>query len=150
MSHAVLDRPSGLGFEEKFSASGLSESANTVEERLREALDAYHEPVTARRRTTQLQPIEDRFRALAAVWEEETGHLSSINQIATHPAYQQIIGMGRAVVPLILDDLRRTGSHWFWALTAITGEQPIPPADRGRVDRMIDAWLAWGRARGLL
>lgn len=43
-----------------------------------------------------------------------------------HPAYQQIIGMGPAVVPLLLNDLVRTRSHWFWALRAITGKTQFP------------------------
>lgn len=42
-----------------------------------------------------------------------------------HPAYQQIIGMGEKALPLILRDLRdRPTGHWFWALNAITGEEP--------------------------
>jgi hypothetical protein len=48
----------------------------------------------------------------------------------------------------MLADLRDTGSHWFWALREITGENPVAPEDRGYVDRMIQAWLAWGRERG--
>lgn len=150
MSHAVLQRPSGLRPDETFSTPGLSESANTLENRLHEALVAYREPFTNRRRASPSRALEERFRALAAVWEEETGHLSAVTQIATHPAYQQIIGMGPAVVPLLLEDLARTSSHWFWALTAITGEQPVPPENRGDVDRMIAAWLHWGRTQGLL
>jgi hypothetical protein len=94
--------------------------------------------------------LEQRFRTLAAEWDEETGHLSSINQIAMHPAYQQIIGIGPAVVPLLLRDLDRTHAHWFWALTAITGDNPVSREDRGNVPRMAEAWLEWGRSRGLI
>jgi hypothetical protein len=149
MSHAVLQRPAGLRFDDTFSTPGLSEAATTVENGLREAFVAYREPVTSQRSAARSRSLEQRFRSLAAEWEEETGHLSAVTQIAMHPAYQQIIGMGPEVVPLILADLARTGSHWFWALTAITGEQPVPPQDRGYVDRMVAAWLQWGRARGL-
>ena len=67
-----------------------------------------------------------------------------------HPAYQSIIRMGPAVVPLILRELQREPDYWFWALTAITGENPVPPEDAGDLDRMTDAWLAQGRARGYL
>ncbi|HEX5726343.1 MAG TPA: hypothetical protein VFX98_12800 [Longimicrobiaceae bacterium] len=94
--------------------------------------------------------LRERFARLAAQWREETDHLSSVTPMVLHPAYQRIIGMGPAAVPLILEDLARTSDHWFWALQAITGENPVAPADSGQVPRMAAAWLAWGRERGLL
>jgi hypothetical protein len=60
-----------------------------------------------------------------------------------HPAYQQIIGMGVDALPLILRELEREPDHWFWALEAITGENPVPPTDRGRLNEMARAWLRW-------
>jgi hypothetical protein len=56
--------------------------------------------------------------------------------------------MGSRVVPLILRDLRRKPDHWFWALAAITGEEPIPPEDAGNMQRMAQAWLRLGQERG--
>jgi hypothetical protein len=88
------------------------------------------------------------FHALAREWKEETEHLSS-TEVFTHPAYQRIIGLGEPVVPLLLQDLD-SGAHGFWALRAITGANPVPPQDAGRVRRMANAWLAWGRMRGLV
>lgn len=96
------------------------------------------------------ESLRDRFARLAARWKDETGHLSSITPMVLHPAYQRIIEMGSAALPLILEDLSRTQDHWFWALQAITGEDPVSPGDRGRVPAMAAAWLAWGRARGLI
>jgi hypothetical protein len=65
-----------------------------------------------------------------------------------HPAYQQIIGIGPAAVPLLLRELERDVDHWFWALKAITGVDPVPPASRGKVREMAAAWLRWGRDQG--
>lgn len=65
-----------------------------------------------------------------------------------HSAYQQIIGLGPAVVPLLLAELDREPDHWFWALKAITGADPLPPDGRGRVGEMTQAWLRWGREQG--
>jgi len=93
------------------------------------------------------EPEED-FRRLADTWKKQTGHLSNISKKCTHPAYQQIIGMGSTVIPFILRDLKKTRDDWFWALTAITRENPIPARDAGYINRMTEAWLAWGRARG--
>jgi len=65
-----------------------------------------------------------------------------------HPAYQQIIGMGNPVVPLLLSELETTPDHWFWALNAITGADPVPEADRGIMEKMTKAWLKWGAEHG--
>ena len=89
-----------------------------------------------------------RFEALASRWQEETGALSSITQKAMHPAYQEIIGLGSDALPLILHELELEPGHWFWALRAITGENPVVPEQQGRMREMAAAWLEWGRDRG--
>lgn len=89
------------------------------------------------------------FSELARRWKAETEHLSSA-AIFAHPAYQQIIGLGPDAIPLLLHDLQQTGAHWFWALRAITGENPVPREDAGYVGRMADAWIDWGARRGLV
>jgi hypothetical protein len=100
--------------------------------------------------TPWIQPeLEDEFLKLAATWREETEHLSSTT-VFTHAAYQRIIGLGPKVVPAILRDLARTGDHWFWALRAITGQNPVRPEDAGNVRKMAETWLAWGEAQGLV
>lgn len=96
------------------------------------------------------QDLRAEFNELAEQWHDETGHMSSATSFTQHPAYLRIIGMGPAVVPFILEDLRRTQAHWFVALRLITGENPIKPEDKGKVQRLADAWIAWGRERGLV
>jgi hypothetical protein len=59
--------------------------------------------------------------------------------------YQRIIGMGPAVVPLILEELEREPGHWFWALESITEQNPVPPESAGKVGQMAEAWTRWGR-----
>jgi hypothetical protein len=90
------------------------------------------------------------FQALAAEWERETLFLSSTTDIVLHPAYQRIIGLGPAAVPLILGRMRERPGHWFWALRAITGEDPVQPEERGDLAKMARRWLDWGAARGLI
>jgi len=94
--------------------------------------------------------IERLFTLLASEWEESTRYISSMTEMATHPAYQRIIGLGPAALPLIFRELRRNPNHWFWALKAITGEDPVPPATRGDLGAMADAWLQWGTERGFV
>ena len=96
------------------------------------------------------QDVEARFNDLAAEWASETAHLSMMSEIVLHRSYQEIIGLGRDVLPLILKRLSVEPNHWFWALRAISGEDPVPPADVGRLDAMRRAWLEWGRRRGLV
>jgi hypothetical protein len=91
---------------------------------------------------------ETRFRELARQWKEATLLLSSITEMATHPAYQQIIGMGHTVLPWIFAELRQEPDQWFWALKAITGADPVAEADRGNVRAMTQTWLNWASAHG--
>lgn len=89
-----------------------------------------------------------KFQDLAETWRRETGFLSFMHQKALHPAYQRIVGMGWTVVPLILKDLHKQPDHWLWALRAITGEEPARGTDT--LQAAAQAWLKWGRERGLL
>lgn len=91
-----------------------------------------------------------RFSTLKTEWEAETAYLSSITEIAIHPAYQQIIGMGPIAIPLILSEMKRKPGHWFWALKSITGEDPVLPEQRGQIVQMTEAWLRWGEEQGYL
>jgi hypothetical protein len=92
-----------------------------------------------------------RFEQLAQEWKDETGILSNVTARVLHPAYQQVIGMGDAAVPLILKDLAENGpDDWFWALTSITGDNPITEDIAGDMKAMTEAWLRWGRRTGYL
>lgn len=108
----------------------------------------------ARPRHTRARPTgsresdtEVKFLKLAAQWRADSRFCSSVLEMATTPAYQQIIGMGRSAVPSILRELLKQPEHWFWALKAITCEDPVPDEDKGDLQRMTAAWLVWG-ARG--
>lgn len=98
--------------------------------------------------TQQSQGIDRRFKELAAIWKRERGPTSSVAKMVMHPAYQQIIGLGPAVVPALLRELEYEPDHWFWALKAITGVDPVPPESRGKVQAMAQAWVRWGREQG--
>jgi len=89
-----------------------------------------------------------KFQTLVSRWHEERGATSSITQMATCSAYQEIIGMGSEALPLIFKRLADEGDDpdmWFWALKALTGADPVAPEDRGDFRAMANAWLKWGR-----
>jgi hypothetical protein len=91
---------------------------------------------------------EQRFHELVAAWKRERGPHSSSARLAEHPAYQQIIGMGPDVVPLLLRELEREPDHWFRALHTLTGANPVSATSCGNVQEMAAAWLRWGREQG--
>jgi hypothetical protein len=94
--------------------------------------------------------VHSEFTKLAKVWREQAGGQSSPLKQSMHPAYQQIIGMGKQVVPLILKELKEKGGQWYWALGAITGDNPIDPQDAGNISKMKASWLDYGKARHLI
>jgi hypothetical protein len=88
---------------------------------------------------------------LAAEWRltrQKTS--SSIVKLAMHPSYQRIIGKGSAAIPFILLELQRAPDHWFWALVAITGEDPVSEEHRGDLEAMALDWVEWGRQSGYI
>jgi len=92
-----------------------------------------------------------RFKELYRAWREQRGAMSSTTQAALCPAYQSIIGMGAAAVPLIFAQLESEGNdpdQWFWALKAILGVDPVKEEDRGNYARMAESWLAWAKNAG--
>jgi hypothetical protein len=101
-------------------------------------------------KTTRQKSVEAEFHALADQWKEACGLLSSTSAMVAHPAYQAIIELGQPVVPFLLREVEIEPVHWFEALKAITGEDPVSRADWGNISAMASAWLAWGRSRNLL
>jgi mRNA interferase MazF len=79
--------------------------------------------------------IKSTFIALVNQWITETHGVSSTNQMCMHTAYQQIIGMGEPVIPLLLRELEEKSGRWFWALKSISREDPVPPEYRGNTEK---------------
>jgi len=92
--------------------------------------------------------IRDTFARLLAKWREERSPTDPGLSMFLRPAYQEIIGLGMQAVPLILRELEHQLDHWFWALAAITRENPVPQQFRGDLRKMRDYWLSWGRRYG--
>ena len=94
--------------------------------------------------------VEAAFKALAEQWYRETGRYSSISKKMKHPAYQKIIALGDAAVPLILCELGEKPAHWFAALKEITHHSPVKSDEAADVKRAAAAWLKWGKEHGYL
>ncbi len=139
MARIKLDIPDEL--LEQLTKDGTSPSAFFQERLL--ALSAELSTNTS----SESSPAK-KFQTLAGQRKQETRHLSLMSDIVLNKAYQQIIGMGKPAIPLLLKALKEQPDHWFWALRSITGENPISPADRGRLPKMAEAWLQWGKEHG--
>ena len=98
--------------------------------------------------TQPTETIEEKFARLAARWLAETAYVSSSSDLTAHPAFQEMVGMGPVVIPLLLRELERRTGHWHRALRQITGADPVPAADRGNIDKASEAWLRWGKEQG--
>lgn len=107
-------------------------------------------PIPTPPRAPAAEATEQRFRRLAAQWQRDTQFLSDTGKIIRHPAFQEIVSLGDAVVPLMLADRNASPALWVWALPDITGEDPVPADDRGNIRKMGEAWVRWGRAKGII
>ncbi len=95
--------------------------------------------------------FEQRFLEQADKWERETAHLSSPLQRMENPSYQAIMGMSaespehkRAIIRLMLRDLKTKHRDWFLALSYLTQHNPVDPQDYGKTSKLVQAWVRWG------
>lgn len=85
-------------------------------------------------------------------WKTETQHWSSLSKTITHSSYLRIIALAghfrnNEVERVLLRELETEPDHWFAALAAITGENPVLPTHD--FDDAVSAWLEWGKVRKL-
>ena len=99
-----------------------------------------------------VQLDEFRFSQLVKSWQTERGITSSVSDMINCVSYLRIIGMGEAALPLILSQLKREGDdpdHWFTALQAITGEDPVSEGSCGDTVSMAEEWLSWAKTNNV-
>lgn len=96
------------------------------------------------------EELERTFRNLKRNWETQTLHLSSPTAKFQNIYYQQIIGLGSSVIPLLLKDMQDDDNLWFWALYMISRENPVENEHVGDIDEMTADWLRWGRLKGYI
>ena len=89
--------------------------------------------------------LRDEFNRLVVEWKKGRRRGADVVQITAHPAYRQIVAMGKPAIPLILEELERQSDHWFPALHELTGTSPVPADSQGNIAEMRRAWLDWGK-----
>src|SRR6266852_2194842 len=106
----------------------------------------FAEVIAARSRNEGQTALAKSFREQLERWKDETGHLSSITKALAHPSYLRIIGLARdsanhEIERLLLRELESDPDHWFAALSAVTGEDPVKA--EYDFDESVSAWLEW-------
>jgi hypothetical protein len=111
--------------------------------------------------------VSDEYTRLKFEWMKLVNHYRSspLKELKKWPVYQEIIGLGRSVVPLMLRDIEidrdfllrhNMDEHiinnylLFDAIKQITGESIIPNHLVDRLDCVIGVYLEWGRVKGYL
>jgi len=97
---------------------------------------------------TRQKEISYQFQNLMRKWKDDTMFTSSTTKMCSNPSYLRIIGVGKKVLPFIFRELEREPNHWFVALEAITGDDPVSPGHIGNVREMAKDWLSWARGMG--
>lgn len=93
--------------------------------------------------------LKKQFDFYSSIWKDETIFFSSISEITNNSAYISIISLGQEVLPLIIDDLKISDSHWFYALEALTGCNPIKENHKGIIPLMKNDWIEWAKENNL-
>jgi len=101
-------------------------------------------------RRKPVKTVEDKLKellVLSTIWRRET--LVDSSGGFKHPAYQKIIGLGKDIVPTLLQHLQESPDWWFNALHAILKDGPeITEEVAGRLDELAKLWVAWGKQHG--
>lgn len=92
--------------------------------------------------------VERRFAKYLNQWRRETWFMSSVKKRTANINYLSIVSLGRPAIPLILQDLKRSGDHWFLALRVLADEDPAEGS--GDFNQQREAWLQWGSRKGHL
>ena len=121
-------------------------------EKYKQALDLVH-TLWARRCRSEEIPLDVLLRLQIDRWKADTRHWSSVTRMIAHPSYLRIVGLARYsnyndVERTLLRELETEPDHWFAALTALTGEDPTQP--EYDFDESVNAWLEWGREKGII
>jgi hypothetical protein len=90
----------------------------------------------------------DKFEALVDSWDRDMGGKSVTN--FQHLSHFQIIGMGPSALGFMLERLRHGELRWLYAIKCVSGYEAETPAMSNDRKAIIEAWLEWGAANGIL
>jgi type I restriction enzyme M protein len=92
--------------------------------------------------------VKQEIVTLIKRWDKDRPKGANIERMLSHPIYQSVIACGTSAIPALIAALKKRPAHWFAALHAITGANPVPAKDEGNISRMADAWISWAELQG--
>jgi hypothetical protein len=87
--------------------------------------------------------VENLFNRYHQQWLKEIQYLSSSDKQYENKYYKMIIDLGWAVVPYIIDSLRKKPTRLLEALSQITSLNPEKPEHLGNLSKMANDWISW-------
>jgi len=97
--------------------------------------------------------LHQKFLNLAKKWKADVKFLSSPSRIFGNENYFQIIRLGSAIVPYILQDLQKQPFPWFHALRILVedeNDKNIGVQYAGDDRKMAECWIEWGKKQKLI
>src|SRR5271156_3197187 len=82
---------------------------------------------------------EKEFARLATQWRLERNRLSSADDeiCGESRVYQEVVGLGPRILRVLLRAIdQQEPEPWFWALAAISRENPVPSESQGNLSAM--------------
>lgn len=96
--------------------------------------------------------IKNKILLLIYEWEVETCFHSSINEIIAHPNFNKLLSFQKElIIPVILNHFKTKSSGnigLFSLILRITGIDPVPEEDVGKIEEMKNHWIKWGKDLG--
>lgn len=92
--------------------------------------------------------LRERFVELADAWEQhlEAERASSNPQRKlAHPAFEELVSLGEAAVPLVVERYQQGSLFWGAALARLTGVTAHGDGLSGNLRETRTRWLAWWR-----
>jgi hypothetical protein len=95
--------------------------------------------------------IEIEFKELAEKWEMETG-LFSVDRNRINDTFLDIISLGKQIIPFILNDILKykKAARWHLALKTLTKVNPVSIEDLNESNKIMEAWINWGRGNNII
>jgi hypothetical protein len=87
--------------------------------------------------------LEQIFAGLVKQWKEATAHSSFISRNVAHPAFLQILGMGKPALPMIMEALPQSPRRWLLPLRLIARTNPV--REGASMHEAVAAWREWWR-----
>jgi hypothetical protein len=92
------------------------------------------------------------FKKLLQEWERDTAFHSSYNVIQNHPNNQKIVDLGNRVIPLLLEETRKSPDmKCHMSLKILTNVKlDVPKEHIGKTKEIARLWVNWGKEAGYI